>query len=423
MEKKLFKISFTGDIMCEKPLLRAACQNGKYNFSYVFENISSLLQESNAVVGNLETVFAGEKSGYTKELYSFNTPDNFAVEMKKAGIRYVSTANNHCLDRGIDGINRTLHLLDDLGIKHFGTARSEKERNKIVTIDIGEKKVALLSYTYGTNIEDNHIYLPKDKEYAVNMLKSQKNEERKFLQTVNKDNIRSRISKRLRKFTTLEQRMKIKARLGILHNSAKIDNIAEGDIVEENISKMKQDVKRARGVADIVIMCLHSGGLFNQEIGTYTEYIMRELENAGVDIVIGNHPHVVQKFRIFDSGMKTIYSLGNFSISASSVYILHENHPEISVLFHVYLNQDTCKVEKISGSLLKIVEKKNGMLTVAETTKLYHKLIGGIEKKELFSDCKKVYYQLTGTSENFEMKKEYTLWEKGQKNENGGVAL
>ena len=420
MEKKLYKISFTGDIMCEKPLLKASHKNGDYNFSYVFENILSLLHESKVVVGNLETVFAGKKCGYTKELYSFNTPDNFAIEMKKAGIHYVSTANNHCLDRGVYGINRTLNLLDDLGIKHFGTARSQEERDKIVTIDIGEKKVALLSYTYGTNIEDNHVYLPKDKAYAVNMLKSQKNEESKFYQTINKNNFRSRLSKRIRKFTSLEQRMKIKRRLGILHNNPKIDNITKGDIVEENIAKMKQDVERAKDLADLVIVCLHSGGLFNQEIGTYTEYIMQELENAGVDMVIGNHPHVVQKFHVFESGMKAVYSLGNFSISPSSIYIIHENHPEISVLMHVYINIDTCEIEKITGSLLKIMENKNGRLTVVEAMSLYNKLSSNIDKKELRDNCEKVYSQLVGNREIFTMKKEYTLWEKSKRLETEG---
>ena len=47
--------------MCEKPLLKAAHKNGDYNFSYVFENILSLLHESKVVVGNLETVFAGKR--------------------------------------------------------------------------------------------------------------------------------------------------------------------------------------------------------------------------------------------------------------------------------------------------------------------------------------------------------------------------
>lgn len=208
--------------------------------------------------------------------------------------------------------------------------------------------------------------------------------------------------------------------MGILHNNPKIDNITKGDIVEENIAKMKQDVERAKDLADLVIVCLHSGGLFNQEIGTYTEYIMQELENAGVDMVIGNHPHVVQKFHVFESGMKAVYSLGNFSISPSSIYIIHENHPEISVLMHVYINIDTCEIERITGSLLKIMENKNGMLTVVEAMSLYNTLSSNIAKKELRDNCEKVYSQLVGNREIFTMKKEYTLWEKSKRLETEG---
>ena len=53
------------------------------------------MRESDLVVGNLETVFAGEEAGYTNDVYSFNTPDRFVCSMKSAGIDYVSTANNH----------------------------------------------------------------------------------------------------------------------------------------------------------------------------------------------------------------------------------------------------------------------------------------------------------------------------------------
>ena len=44
------------------------------------------LRESDLVVGNLETVFAGEEAGYTNDVYSFNTPDRFVCSMKSAGI-------------------------------------------------------------------------------------------------------------------------------------------------------------------------------------------------------------------------------------------------------------------------------------------------------------------------------------------------
>ena len=58
------------------------------------------------------------------------------------------------LDRGYDGMVRTLDVLDNLGLAHVGTYRSAEERaaqNGVHVADVGGIKVAFLSYTYGTN--------------------------------------------------------------------------------------------------------------------------------------------------------------------------------------------------------------------------------------------------------------------------------
>lgn len=74
-------------------------------------------------------------------MYSFNTPDRFVCSMKSAGIDYVSTANNHCLDRGTEGLIRTLDLLDQYGIKHFGTYRSKEERTSYELLELGVRRL------------------------------------------------------------------------------------------------------------------------------------------------------------------------------------------------------------------------------------------------------------------------------------------
>ena len=112
MKRELIRITFVGDIMCERPLLKAYFMNKGYDFRPVFEATKKLFNESDFVIGNLETVFAGKEVGYTNSLYSFNTPDEFLDALKESGIDLFLTANNHCLDRGIDGLKRTIHELD-----------------------------------------------------------------------------------------------------------------------------------------------------------------------------------------------------------------------------------------------------------------------------------------------------------------------
>ena len=110
--------------MCERPLLKACYSNKGYNFKSVFEVTKKLFNNSDYVIGNLETVFAGEEAGYTNSLYSFNTPDEFLDALKESGIDLFLTANNHCLDRGIEGLRRTVHELDSRNI--FKRERTKK---------------------------------------------------------------------------------------------------------------------------------------------------------------------------------------------------------------------------------------------------------------------------------------------------------
>ena len=49
--KEYYKISFTGDIMCERPLLSASRSDKKYDFDFVFHGVKDKLRESDLVVG------------------------------------------------------------------------------------------------------------------------------------------------------------------------------------------------------------------------------------------------------------------------------------------------------------------------------------------------------------------------------------
>lgn len=99
-------------------------------------NIVKYLENSDYVVGNLEVPLGGEKSKYTYNPYLFNAPDKFALDLKTAGFSMLITANNHCLDRGIKGLYRTIDVLDKYNINHAGTYKTNKNRDDIFIKDI-----------------------------------------------------------------------------------------------------------------------------------------------------------------------------------------------------------------------------------------------------------------------------------------------
>jgi poly-gamma-glutamate capsule biosynthesis protein CapA/YwtB (metallophosphatase superfamily) len=159
-------ISVVGDIMCHSVQYNyAKVAADSFDFNPVFSEIKKYLDQSDFVFGNLETVTAGERKGYSGYPF-FNSPDDFIAALKNAGFDLLTTANNHAIDRGEAGVRRTIEQLELNHLNYNGTFLSEKDRDSIRIFDIKGIKVAFLAYTYGTN----GIPIPKGKEYLVNLI-------------------------------------------------------------------------------------------------------------------------------------------------------------------------------------------------------------------------------------------------------------
>lgn len=164
-EDVAFSMSVIGDIMCHNSQYKDAYKNGKYDFSYVFDDIKPYIENADIAIGNLETTFAGNEKGYSS-YPNFNTPEALAEDLRELGIDVLSTANNHSLDTGYKGIESTIDYLDAAGVSHTGTYKSIEKQNEILYKDVNGLKIAFLAYTYGTN----GIDLPNGKEYCINLI-------------------------------------------------------------------------------------------------------------------------------------------------------------------------------------------------------------------------------------------------------------
>ena len=162
-----FTLSAIGDIMCHNTQYNDAYNEdtNSYDFSYVFEDISLYTKTADICVGNLETTFAGEDVGYSS-YPTFNTPDSLAYELKDIGVDVLSTAGNHALDKGFDGLSRTIDVLNDADIAHLGTYKTAEEQNKPLIKYVKGIKLAFVNFTYGTN----GISIPSDKQFCVNLI-------------------------------------------------------------------------------------------------------------------------------------------------------------------------------------------------------------------------------------------------------------
>ena len=158
-------LAVTGDIMVHSYQYEEAYDRstGKYDFMHNFTDVKKYFDAADYAIGNFETVLAGEDVGIS-DYPCFNTPDSFLDSLEYSGIDFVTTANNHCMDKGTDGLLRTIDKLDEYGFDHTGTYKDEESRNEVFVKDINGITFAFLSYTYGTN------GIPVKKPWNVNIL-------------------------------------------------------------------------------------------------------------------------------------------------------------------------------------------------------------------------------------------------------------
>ena len=151
-EDSTISLFFVGDLMGHQPMISAAkiSDSNKYEYAHWFQYITPTIEKHDFAIANLEVALGGEPfTGYPQ----FSSPDSFAEGAKKSGFDFLITANNHSLDRGKKGLERTIDVLDQLKIEHTGTFKDEKSRsdNYPYIKLLKGKKIAILNFTYGTN--------------------------------------------------------------------------------------------------------------------------------------------------------------------------------------------------------------------------------------------------------------------------------
>ena len=154
------QIVAAGDLMQHIPQVLAArlkCDTTKYDYTPSFCYVASRFRNADLSIVNLETTLSedGPYCGYP----CFKSPAEVVDAMRDMGIDVAALANNHCCDRGADGIKSTAEILDKQEIAHVGVYRDsvDYKKNNILYIKRCGISFAIVNYTYGTN----GIHVPK----------------------------------------------------------------------------------------------------------------------------------------------------------------------------------------------------------------------------------------------------------------------
>lgn len=140
-----------GDLMQHGPQINAARRsNGTYDYSDCFTAVKAEVSSADLAVANFEVTLGGPPyKGYP----CFSAPDEYLRAIVDAGFDVLTTGNNHCLDTGKRGLERTIQMMDSLHIPHLGTYvdKAAREADYPLLVEKNGFRLVFLNFTYATN--------------------------------------------------------------------------------------------------------------------------------------------------------------------------------------------------------------------------------------------------------------------------------
>ncbi len=286
------QLMMVGDNLLHMGIIETGKQeDGTYNYDFLFEGIEDFLAEADIKMINQETIFGGNEKGFSGYPY-FNSPTEVGDEIVDAGFNVVLHSSNHAADKQIEGLEHCVEYWKQYPEVTMAGIHEEGESPiKILTID--DIDFAILNYTYSPNME----ILPESIEGHLDMLCNFDEANRLDFTTIHPD--------------------------------------------------VLTDIAEAEAMADVVIVCPHWGTEYTTEPSSYQQKFAKQMTEAGADIIIGTHPHVVQPMEWIeaDNGNKALcyYSLGNYVSTQKQTLCMLEAMAWIT--FHVTEEGVTVKEE------------------------------------------------------------------------------
>lgn len=144
---------------------RRTGKGARFDFGPMFADLRPLVSGADVAVCHEEVPFAAP--GAPLQSYPvFAAPPEVAGWAARMGFDACTTASNHSLDQGFEGLVRTANLLDAEGVVPVGTFRTRAERREPVILTTGQGvRVGLVAGTYGLN----GFALPQGREWSVSM--------------------------------------------------------------------------------------------------------------------------------------------------------------------------------------------------------------------------------------------------------------
>jgi len=238
---------------------------------YSFRPLLDTLRGADITFGNLESPIAADTGAVDDSGTVFTAPPLAALALALAGFDIVSTANNHAWDGGEEALQETMRQLTRAGVRFVGSALGRDMAEQPVIVRRHGWRVAFFAITRAWN----------PAPYAF-------------------------------------------------HRHPGANYVAWGDTgwLYPAIRSVKQ-----RGRADLVVVSVHGGREFVDAPPSYHTDLLYGLVDAGADVVLAHHPHVLQPVVRY-KGKPIVQSLGNF------IFLQSEPWTRLSAILRVVVRPD-----------------------------------------------------------------------------------
>lgn len=245
-------ILFSGDVLLSDHVLNAYSRAGGIS-GVLDQGYLSAIQSADYFAVNEEFPFSSRGTQASDKQYTFRLAPEKVSLFKEMGIDAVTLANNHALDYGTDALLDTCEILDQADILHTGAGKDLDTAKQPVLFEKNGQRVALIGATR---------VIPKADWAAT------------------------------------------KGHPGMLSS------------YEVSVEPLLAQIAECHASGDKVVVLIHWGIERDEMPQEYQRALARRYIDAGADLVIGSHPHVLQGIEYY-KGKPIFYSLGNFVFGSS----------------------------------------------------------------------------------------------------------
>ncbi|WP_051198118.1 CapA family protein [Butyrivibrio sp. MB2005] len=258
-DEDYISFGFAGDILFDPgyAIMNRIRQNGGAISGVIGDSLLSYMRAADVMVVNNEFPYSNGGAPKEGKTFTFRADPSSVSLLGDMGVDLCTIANNHVFDYGESALLDTLTTIDNAGIARVGAGVNIEEASRPVyyTSQSGVR-VAIIAATEIERLDNPDTRGATDTSPGV--------------------------------FRCLD------------------------------ITRLCSRIREAKEAGAFVIVCIHWGTENQEEIDWWQQKQSVEIVEAGADLIVGGHPHILQKIEYLN-GVPVVYSLGNYLFNSKTL--------------------------------------------------------------------------------------------------------